>query len=214
MYKFVKNIYKKSKYVNPIEIEWRKETYPDQLEAAIAHSKIDPILAVKELEKLALADSALANVYLGDIFANGRGIERNLTKGVFWYKKSMDLGSDEGAFRLAFTYWYQEEVDKALSILKMLADRGFSPASYLLGSIYFDGNCVDRDVKIGLEYWSSSERLGHLEAKRRISIYLRSGNKGLIAKFRGTIKLISLILPYIMTSLSNPESARLRGWSD
>ena len=129
-----------------------------------------------------------------------------------WYNRAADGGSIEAARLLAFGYYRSCNYDKAVDTFEGLCRRVFTPAMYCLGSFYFIGTGVNKDIDEALSYWGRAESGGHLVAKRRISIILRIGGEGVIPYLKGISKMVCLIYPYIKYNLTNPRSDRLQDW--
>jgi TPR repeat protein len=175
-----------------------------------------PQECLKIWHELAHQGSNLAKSYLGDAYANGRNVDRDIELGMQWYQRASDSGSIEASHRLAFWLWWQGEYQLAVERLKDIGDRGFSPALCVLGSIYYsdyDDHTIDSNVELALKYWRAAEDIGNLIAKRRISIFLRRKDSGLVDKFRGYLKLIRLLPEFVYFSIKYPLSDRLRCWS-
>jgi TPR repeat protein len=174
--------------------------------------KIAPLEAIAKLEELAAKGSALSMLYIGDSYENGRGVERNVELGDQWYRKAADRGSVEAAHRLAFAYWHRHEYGKAIEELSKLSERGFTPAMFCLGSMYYVGKGVKPSVENAMKYWKMAEARGHLLAKQRLSKLFRSGEVGFIRRITGYIKLIMLIIPALRYHINYPKSDQLRDW--
>ena len=67
------------KYVENIDKEWWADRDPDALRLAVELRKTDHQDAIARLKKLADLGSSLAMVYIGDAYANGRGLEKDKT---------------------------------------------------------------------------------------------------------------------------------------
>jgi TPR repeat protein len=197
-----------------IEREWSTELYAEQLSLALRMMDIAPEKTLKTLVDLSESGSVLSMVYIGDMFANGRGIKKDVYAGIDWYKKSMLQGSIEGSFRLSFELSYLERHHEAIEVLESIAKIGFSPAAYVLGSLYFEGHFVKKDLDKAMYYWKIAEDNGHLHAKRNISIQLRSGKFGIFGIVKGYLKLLSVLPKLVFVLTKEPDSERVRGWSN
>lgn len=204
------------RYLENFDREWSVEPDADRLLFAAKLQQSNPQECLKIWHELAQQGSNLAKFYLGDAYANGRNVERDIERGMQWYQRASDSGSIEASHRLAFWLWYQGKYQAAVERLKDIGERGFSPALCVLGSIYYsdyDGHAIDSNVELSLKYWRAAEASGNLIAKRRISIFLRRKESGLFDKFRGYLKLLHLLPAFFYFSFQYPMSDRLRGWS-
>lgn len=199
-------------YVENFDREWGADRDPDALRLAIELRDTNPQAAIGQLKKLAGLGSPLAMVYIGDAYANGRGLERDVNTGVDWYRNAAMHGSVEGAHRLAFCYYHMNKFNEAVEILRRLSQEGFSPATYCLGLFYFHGVGIEKSLTLAIKFWEIAERRGHLLARRKLSFVLRSGVCGLLGRLRGLAKMFVLIVPYVSLCLKNPRSDLLREW--
>ncbi len=199
-----------------IDREWSNEPDASSLWSAVELQESNPQECLRIFHELAERGSNLAKCYLGDAYANGRGVDRDIERGMQWYQRASDSGSIEASHRLAFWLWYQGEYQVAVERLKDIGERGFSPALCVLGSIYYsdyDDHKIASNVELALKYWRAAEASGHLIAKRRLSIFLRRKESGLFDKFRGYFKLLRLLPEFMYFSIKYPASDRLRSWS-
>lgn len=203
------------RYPENFDREWNAEPDADQLLVAASLLQSNPEECLNIWHELALRGSNLAKVYLGDAYANGRNVDRDIERGMQWYQRASDSGSIEASHRLVFWLWYKGEYQAAVEILKDIGERGFSPALCVLGSIYYsdyDGHSIDGNVEIAYKYWKSAEASGNLIAKRRISIFLRRKDSAIFDKLRGYLKLLRFIPEFMYFSIKYPKSDRLRSW--
>jgi TPR repeat protein len=200
------------KYIDNIDREWAADHFGHELWEVVDLIGPNSAEALKLMNILADKGSALSMVYIGDTYANARGVERNIDLGIQWYQRSAEAGSIEGAFRLAIELWHKNQYKDSIEILKKIAASGFSPAAFILGSIYFNGDNVEKNNIDALKYWKLAEDNGHLLAKRRLSIYLRSGEEGIIGRFKGYIKLFTALPEFVTVAAKNPGSDRLYSW--
>ena len=204
------------RYPENIDREWSIEPAARRLLFAIELQKSNPLECLEILHELAQNGSNLAKCYIGDAYANGRDVDRDIECGMQWYQSASDSGSIEASHRLAFWLWYQGKFDVSVEIMKNIGERGFSPALFVLGSIYFsdyDNHNINHNAGLALKYWQEAEAIGNLIAKRRISIFLRRKKSGAFDKFRGYLKLFRLIPEFMYFSMKYPMSDRMRGWT-
>ena len=201
-----------SMYLENIAREWAAEPFQDLLRDVVDLLDSNPVAALKSLEELAGRGSSLSMVYLGDTFGNGRGVMRDTAAGDQWYRCAADAGSIEGAHRLAYRYFVQRRYDLALEQLSRLCARGFTPAMYCMGSFYHIGQGVDRDLGLAVTYWKMAAQGRHLLARHMLAHIAIRGELGFRARIQGVFELAGLAPAYILCSMANPKSERLRGW--
>jgi hypothetical protein len=78
-------------------------------------------------------------------------LQKNEEKAFEWYKKSMQNGSLTGTYNVGSAYLYARGVpqncDKAVQIIQYTADKNTWFGQYMLGLMYFEGRCVNKDIK-------------------------------------------------------------------
>lgn len=201
-----------TQYIENMEREWSEDSDPDGIRKALILREADPEASLQLLKELADRGSSLAMLYLGDIYANGRGVDRNTKLGVEWYRNAAENGSIEAAHHLAFCYYYMGKIEESLEILREISDKGFTPATYCLALYYLNGVGVDKSLESAIKFLKIAENRGHLLSARHLSFILRSGVCGLPGRIRGYLKMIAIIIPSIRCALNNPRSERLRKW--
>lgn len=97
-----------------------------------------------ELYKRANNGEVWAMNNLANCYANGEGVEPNLEKAVYWYKKGAENGCETAMYNLSFYYKRGDVVElnyeKAIELLKRSAKLNYSYASKELGVAYFLGD--------------------------------------------------------------------------
>lgn len=97
-----------------------------------------------ELYRRANNGEAWAMNNLANSYADGEGVEKDLNKAIYWYKKGSENGSAVAMYNLSSYYRKGEVVEKnnekALELLKRSAKLNFPKASKELGVAYFNGN--------------------------------------------------------------------------
>jgi TPR repeat protein len=194
-----------------IQREWDEDPDAPELWDALELFKTEPAKALATLTDLAERGSALAMMYLGSAYLSGRdGIETNPVLGQEWLVRSARHDSIEGGFGLACRYDSTGEFGKAEAELKMLAERGYSPAMFLLGYKYYKGSWGQQDMAEALHYLSNAEEAGNLIAGHWLSTIYRKENLGLGKKIVGSWKWLMLLRPWITYCVNYPTSDRLR----
>lgn len=190
--------------------EWEKEPFGTELWDALALVRKDTHQGIAALEALVAQGSTLGMMYLGQYHYWGDyGVREDRGRAKELLSAATEKGSIEGAYRLAKILRNEGESNQAFLLWTDLAERGFSPALYLIGYHYYLGEVVPRDIKKAAHFLSIAESRGHLLAKRLNAIILiNSGNLGEF--FKGLIKFVACIAPYIKTKRDYPQSDSLR----
>lgn len=200
------------RYPENLTREWENEPDACALFEATALLDNEPEVAFKRLKILAESGSGMSMVHLGDAYLIGRRVEQNVDLGVRWLRQAASSGSIEGAYRLACYYESVGNIGDTQKELVKLGDRGFAPAWYALGNIYFRGEGVSKDVHKAIKYWEKAENLGSLVAKQWLIHVLIHDNMGFWHKIKGYMKKVTLFFPIIYYKVQYPDSDRLRNW--
>ena len=72
--------------------------------ALAAYNRQDYTTALREWQPLAQQGDSVAQVWLGGMYRNGRGVAQNDAEAVKWYRKAADQGLAEGQFNLGGMY--------------------------------------------------------------------------------------------------------------
>ena len=123
---------------------------------------------IEELQKLAAAGDADAQVKLGVTYSTGVNVEIDKKKAAEWYTKAAEQGSALGQWNLAFLYvrgeGVEEDEKKARELLKKAAAQGYAPAEYDIGMMYFYGIGGKRSRSEALEWMQKSAAQDYREA--------------------------------------------------
>src|SRR6266853_441014 len=103
----------------------------------------------EELEKAAAQGNAGAQLWLGFMYASGRGIPKDEAKAVEWFQKAADQRNAGAQVWLAFMYASGRGVPrdgaKAVEWYQNAAFQGDFTAKYTLGFMYANGRGVPKD---------------------------------------------------------------------
>jgi uncharacterized protein len=115
------------------------------LTAVAQTTGIDPAL----LDKANTGD-AVAQVQVGDAYAEGKGVTRDPVQAAEWYKKAADQGNVSAELHLAVLYRdgsgkiFPRDVEQAAAWYRKAADQGDASAQGTLGMLYTVGQGVPR----------------------------------------------------------------------
>ena len=191
--------------------EWDEDIYAPQLWDALELIKSDSQKGIRELERLSEAGSTLASMHLGNIFLKGQhGVDRDREKGYEWLEKSAREGSLEGLYGLAWHRRRDGEIDAALDNLSLAAERGFSPAFYTLGALYYKGNQATLNREKSFEYFRNGESHGHLLSAGWANRMRIAGYEGWAGRLHGLGAFVITAARIVKCVFRNPNSDRLR----
>jgi hypothetical protein len=134
---------------------WKYIVVAAALSAAIASaqtSSLDPALLAK-----ANAGDVAAQVLVGESYAAGKGVERDLKQAAEWYKKAADQGDLAGELHLAVLYRdggkdFPREITQAAEWYRKAAEQGDASAQATLGVLYSIGQGVAQNY-VDAYFW-------------------------------------------------------------
>lgn len=128
-----------------------------------------------EFEKnLALAEQgdAKAQCKVGFAYNEGKGVEKDLSKAFYWYKKAADQGYALGQFNLGTLYDNGRGVEKdykmAFQYYKKAAEQGYSSAQNNLGVCYRRGKGIPQDYDKAAYWFKKASDKGNKKAKTNL----------------------------------------------
>ena len=118
----------------------------------------DYVKALSLYEKAGELGHALAQVWAGNIYDRGLGVEKNPSKAVFWYEKAAAQNHPSGLNNLGILYeagrGVPKNVQKAIDLYIRASNAGNSFASKNLGSLYNFGTDVPRNYELAVKYYT------------------------------------------------------------
>ncbi len=107
------------------------------------------------IEKAANQGNAAAQNRLGICYDNGKGVEQNQEKAVYWYKQAAKQGYDWGQKNLAQKYkdsTDNNKINERKRLLQLSAEQDIGVAQYELALCYEQGKGTDQNNKAAF-YW-------------------------------------------------------------
>jgi TPR repeat protein len=120
------------------------------LSTAIAEAKPLDLSTAHGLQATCTAGDAESCLDLGNLYANGEGVEKDLARAAELYRQACEAGNGEGCARIAGLYYNGEAVDKDLALAadfyRRGCDAGEGRACAWLGYLYENGQGVQVDL--------------------------------------------------------------------
>ena len=152
--------------------------------------------AFAEFSYLADEGDATAAYYLGKMYANGEGVEKNDQKAIEYYQKAESAYNIDAAYELAeillndATDSEDEKFENGLKYLKRAAYAGQANALYQLGEFYEKGNGVPQDYKNAFGFYLMGALKGDMKSQYRVSRLYLAG-RGVPQDFENGLKWLS-----------------------
>lgn len=109
---------------------------------------------------LALRNDAKAQVTLGTMFMQARGVERDDTEAVTWLRKAANLGNAQGQFQLGLAHavgtGVMQDDARAASWYRLAAEQDHAAAQYMLGQLLQTGTGVAKDEEEAVAWYRKS----------------------------------------------------------
>ena len=133
------------------------------------------IKALNTFYTLAKKDDAKAQYNVGLIYANGKGVQKDLAKAKKWYEKAAKQGNGPAQYNLAKLYHTAGETDahgyeKARYWYEKAVEAGIMQAYNNLASLYMEGKGVKQDQKKAFELFQKAASMGDNSAQVNVAV--------------------------------------------
>jgi TPR repeat protein len=136
--------------------------------------------AIKIFEALAKAGHAGAQLYLGYIYRNGDGVEKDIDKSFEWIKKAADQGYARAQLWLGLFYSYgwgaPRDEAKAVEWIRKAAEQEDTLAQQNLAGFYAYGRGLPKDQAKALEWYRKAAEKGDDVAQVYLAECFEEGN--------------------------------------
>jgi TPR repeat protein len=130
-------------------IAWLRKVADGRYDPARDRLRFDPA------QPGAMNERIEASFMLARIYERGLGVPKNPAEARAWYEKAADFGFVPALDML------RHDPAKGLARLREGADAGYAPAQYHLGTAYYTGEGVPRDLKLAGAWFAAAAKAGH-----------------------------------------------------
>lgn len=127
-----------------------------------------------EIKKSAESGNAVAQLKLGNAYEYGKGVKKDPTEAVKWYRKAADQGNADAQYYLGAAYGFGMgvKIDQAeeLKWYRKAADQGNANAQFWLGTAYSNGKGVPMDYKEAAKWFRKAADQGHKPAQKFLEL--------------------------------------------
>ena len=134
----------------------------------------------ESLYDAANANDGRAQYIIAEMYAAGRGTDKNFAESTYWLKKSLDFVNKNAQLRQAWAEkamgviyekgWYVDSnPERAVRWYRSSADKDYPPAQYRLGLAYAKGLGVQKDTEQASFWFKKALSNGNQEAGRALS---------------------------------------------
>ena len=133
------------------------------------------IKALNTFYTLAKKDDEKAQYNVGLIYANGKGVQKNLAKAKKWYEKAAKQGNGPAQYNLARLYHAAGESDahgyeKARYWYEKAVEAGIIQAYNNLAALYMEGKGVNQDQQKAFELFQKAASMGDSSAQVNVAV--------------------------------------------
>lgn len=145
--------------------------------------------ALKWLKAAVDQENARAQLLLAmSYYGNYLNIEPDISKAVYWYRKSAEQGNVVAQFNMGYMYIYGEKVSqdfsKGIYWMTKAAEQGFADAQLNIGSCYWQGLGVAKDKQVAFGWWRQAAEQGNIEAQYVLGTELIEESRNIAGKKR------------------------------
>lgn len=149
------------------------------LDARVAYNQGDYETAYEGFIELAQTGNPDATINVAVMFDNGQGVEKNVRRAAYWYKKSARLGIVEAQYNLADMYrvgaGVPKDYDLAFEWFEKAANQGHQKACNSTGHMYLQGLGVAASQSKALGWFERAGDLGHAAAAYNAGLMYAKG---------------------------------------
>jgi TPR repeat protein len=142
--------------------------------------------ALEKLKPLAEKNNAQAAYWLGQMYEDGLGVNKDADTAISWYRKSAEGGWTDASFRLGEIYLNGTEelqdFKKARKWLEQAARGGNARAQFDLGRLYANGWGGEKDPIQAYVWYEFAAKQGDYEAQRLRDALLKAMQENEIAE--------------------------------
>jgi hypothetical protein len=131
------------------------------------------------LTPLAEAGNAKAQFISGKMFAEGRGIAKDETKGANWFRKAAEQGHAGGQVALGVMYatgqGVAQDAAEAVRWYRQAAEQGDARGQFNLGVRYATGQGVTQDEAEAVRWYRLAAKQGHADGQFNLGVMYDNG---------------------------------------
>jgi TPR repeat protein len=146
-----------------------RPTSPSDFRRLADQSVREDAKEVHELHKAADRGDAHAQFDLGLLYESGRGVYKDTTEAIKWFRKAAEQGYDEAQYALGCCYngddGFPKDPVEAAKWWGKAAEQGYADAQYCLGLSYFSGEGVAKNPAEAAKWWKKAAEQGHADAQ-------------------------------------------------
>ena len=160
-----------------------------------AARKGDFATSIRLWTPLAEQGDAAAQLLLGTMYNEGKGVAQDFKTAVKWYTLAAEQGNASAQFNLGRMYEkgnnIAQDYNTAVKWYTLSAEQENASAQFNLGLMYDEGKGVAQDFKTAVKWYTLAAEQGHAQALFRIGLVYDNG-KGVAQDFKRAIQWYTL----------------------
>lgn len=149
------------------------DAWADFRKGVEAYRRGDDATALQEFWSLAQQDHPGAEYNLGVLYANGRGVLRNVKHAAYWYRRAADKGHPFAQCNLGALYEQGDGVEQndteAVKWYRLSAERGNAGGQNNLARMYEHGRGVPPDQTLAVFWYRAAADQGDVHAQANLA---------------------------------------------
>ena len=157
-------------------------TKPSSTSSGASMSDIPPTISGEAAKyyRDAMRGDAAAQCNLGYCYEYGKGVRRDYTEAMKWYRESAERGNAPAQYNIGNCYYYGKGTSKdyaeAIKWFKKAAEQGYASAQCNLGICYHYGKGVGQDYAEAVKWYRKAAEQGDADAQCNLGICYEYGN--------------------------------------
>jgi TPR repeat protein len=148
-----------------------------------AYDRKDYVEAMQWYQKAAAQGNADAQIAIGHLYANGRGVTRDPGQAMQWYQKAAAQGNAEAQYHMGTFYelgllGVTQDYGQAMQWFQKAAAQGHALALREIGQFYADGRGVTQDYGQAVQWYRKAAAQGDALALNQIGSCYEAGLGG------------------------------------
>ncbi len=128
---------------------------------------------------LAKQGNIQAQVKLGVMYAEGKGVPQNYSKAIKWFKKAAIRGDSDAQYSLGYIYFngqgIDQDLEKSISWFKKAAEQANSSAQNYLGIIFLNGFGVEQNEFEAFNWFKLAAENGNANGQYNVGWMVSNG---------------------------------------
>lgn len=135
--------------------------------------------AVYWYQQAAKQGNAAAQLYLGEMYYEGRGVQQDDSQAAYWIQQAAKQGHFIAQLKLGSMYFDGRGVSRddcqALHWYQQSAEQGQAKAQFNVGKMYEDGRCVPQNDHQAVHWYQQAAPQGNTNAQYRLGLMYYEG---------------------------------------